>query len=175
MGLTSRDGRAEFIALALASAETARELGAPIVPGIAAAQAALESRYGDSRLALANNLLGIKAGQSWAGPTLDLPTREWVAPTEQPLRAGHWITVTARWRRYASWADCFVDYGKIIARLSWYADAAEAAKRGDARAFLEGLLAKPNGPGAADDEPGWATDPSYREKVLGIAEQWGLV
>ncbi len=158
---------ADFIALAKAAAVTARDLGAPIVPGITAAQAALESRYGESRLAQSNNLFGIKAGRSWAGSVIELPTIE--------RCNGTWLEVIARWRVYPSWAACFVDYGRIIARLSWYADAAEAAKRGDARGFLEGLLAKSNGPGAADDEPGWASDPTYREKVLAIAELWELI
>ena len=157
-----------FITRALAAARHALELGAPIVPAIAAAQAALESRYGMSRLAKeANNLFGVKAGRRWLQPVLELPTREW--------RLGRFVTVLARWRKYASWEECFADYGAIIGRLSWYADAVAAAKRGDARGFLAGLLAQSHGPGPADDEPGWASDPEYSAKVLAVAMQWGLL
>jgi len=154
--------RDEFIRAASRAAQAARQRGAPIVPEIAAAQAALESRYGRSKLArLANNLFGIKAGPSWAGPTLDLPTREF-----DPERG--WIEVIARWRKYPDWVACFEDYGAIIARLPWYRDAAEAARRGNAVGVLEGLLARPG-------EPGWATDPDYKGKVLAVAEAWGLI
>ena len=153
--------RQTFIQRALEAARQAREAGAPIVPEIAAAQAALESRYGRSLLARrANNLFGIKAGANWDGETIDLLTREFDPETG-------WHAVVAHWRKYPSWQACFEDYGRIIARLPWYADAAEAAKRGDARGFLRGLLARPG-------EPGWATDPDYEEKVLSVAEFWHL-
>ena len=159
-----------FITHALSAANHARELGAPIVPTIAAAQAALESRYGESRLAAeANNLFGVKAGKHWHGEVLELLTREWDA------KAVGWYTVTARWRKYPTWEDCFADYGSIIGRLPWYADAVAAAKRGDASGFLAGLMAEAHGPGTADDEPGWATDPEYSAKVLAITMQWGLL
>jgi len=159
-----------FITRALSAARHARELGAPIVPAIAAAQAALESRYGASRLAVkADNLFGVKAGKHWHGEVLELPTREWDAKVKG------WYTITARWRKYPTWEDCFADYGAIIGRLSWYADAVAAAKRGDASGFLAGLVADPHGPGPADDEPGFATDPQYFEKVWAVAMQWGLV
>ena len=156
--------RETFIRRALEAARKAREAGAPIVPEIAAAQAALESRYGRSLLARrANNLFGIKAGRTWQGPTINLLTREFDPETG-------WRAVVARWRKYPSWQACFEDYGRIIARLPWYADAAEAARRGDARGFLKGLLARPE-----VGEPGWATDPDYEAKVLAIAEAWGLL
>jgi flagellar protein FlgJ len=164
----SSSSRAEFIRRALEAADRARAEGAPIVPEIAAAQAALESRYGESRLAIeANNLFGIKAGRSWQGPILVLPTNEYV--DGQPVLA------VARWRKYASWQECLRDYGNLLELLPWFADAAAAARRGDTLGFLDGLLFDPHGPGTADDEPGWATDPHYRDKVLSVARRWGLL
>lgn len=154
--------REDFIKKALKAAQAARDRGASIVPEIAAAQAALESRYGRSKLAReANNLFGIKAGTSWKGPVIEIPTREW-----DDVKG--FIRVTARWRKYANWEECFRDYGNIINRLPWFEDAVKAARQNDALGFLEGILSKPN-------EPGWATDPKYRDKVLSVAESWGLL
>jgi flagellar protein FlgJ len=164
----STSPRAEFIRRALEAADRARGEGAPIVPAIAAAQAALESRYGESQLAKeASNLFGIKAGKNWHGLVLVLPTTEYVD--------GQPVGMAARWRSYISWQACFHDYGEIIGRLPWFADAVVAARLGDAAGFLDGLLSKPHGPGAADDEPGWATDPDYGVKVWAVARRWGLV
>lgn len=160
--------RQDFIKRALESADRARATGAPIIPEIATAQAALESRYGTSRLAQdACNLFGMKAGRSWPGPVLALPTTE-IDENGNPY------TVPAHWRMYAAWEQCFADYGSIIDSRSWFADAAAAARRGDALGFLDGLLVVREADGDVE-EPGWSTDPNYRDKVLGIARQWKLV
>lgn len=156
--------RREFIRTAHRAAIRARDVHrAPIVPSIAAAQAALESRWGESELALeANNLFGIKAGRSWSGPTHTLPTREFDPDTG-------WRTVVVAFRAYGDWTECYRDYGDIIATRPWFADARAAAIRGDAEGFLNGLLAQPG------REPGWATDPAYKNKVLDIARSYGLL
>lgn len=131
--------------------------GRKINPAIVAAQAVLESGYGKSLLASkANNLFGIKAGKSWKGLVFNIKTREFDAEKG-------WFVIMAPFRQYATWADCFNDYASIIERLSWYKDA--AANCGDPVKYLDGIL-----PTAR--EPGWATDPRYREKVLAIAEKF---
>jgi flagellum-specific peptidoglycan hydrolase FlgJ len=156
----------DFIRRALAAADAARAGGAPIVPGIAAPQAALESRYGASRLAVrGNNLFGIKAGKSWQGLRLAMPTVE--------MQDGELVTIEAYWRSYPDWTECFADYGRLIGSKPWFADAAAAAQRGDALGFLDGLLAK-WAPDGEVDEPGWSTNPQYRESVLAVAKKWGL-
>ena len=150
--------REEFLAAALAAATAARGVGAPINPVIAAAQAALESNWGQSQLAReANNLKGVKAGSSWGGPVIELPTREWREAD------GTWYTTVARWRKYADWKESFEDYGALIARV--YPVAASRAE--DARAFLEALI--------HGDRYSYATDPSYVEKVWAIVEQYNLL
>lgn len=150
--------REEFLVAALAAATVARDVGAPINPVIAAAQAALESNWGRSQLAReANNLKGVKAGSSWGGPVIELPTREWREAD------GTWYTTVARWRKYADWKESFEDYGTLIARVYPVA----ASRAGDARAFLEALI---NG-----DKYAYATDPSYVEKVWSIVEQYDLL
>jgi len=168
----STSPRAEFIRRAIEAADRARAEGAPIIPEIAAAQAALESRYGESRLAIeTNNLFGIKAGRRWQGPVLVLPTTEYV--DGQPVPA------VARWRKYASWQECFRDYGNLIELLPWFADAVAAARRGDTLGFLDGLLMidlnnnqRIDEPG---EEPGWSTTPDYRDRVLSLARRWNLI
>lgn len=151
----------DFIAMAFKAAEEAVRKGAPINAAIAAAQAALESAYGNSQLCkVANNLFGIKAGKSWKGEVVEFGTSEF-----DPDRGMY--KTRAVFRKYDSWAHCFEDYGKIIGRLSWYKDA--VAAKDDPVGFILGLAAKPG------KEPGWATDPRYTEKVLSVAKRFNLI
>lgn len=150
--------REAFLKAALAAATQARATGAPINPVIAAAQAALESNWGQSQLAReANNLGGVKAGSQWGGPVIELPTREWREAD------GTWYTTVARWRKYADWAEAFEDYGNLIERVYPHA----AAVAGNPREFLEQLTAR--------DYPKYATDPSYTQKVWAVVEQYDLL
>lgn len=159
--------RKDFVVRALASADRATAGGSPIVPGIATAQACLESRYGTSKLAQnARNLFGVKAHASWNGPTLPMLTAE--------MQDGELVTVEELWRMYPDWQSCFSDYGTIIATHSWYSGAASAARRGDALGFLAGLVAQWDADGNVV-KPGWSTLRTYGDEVLGIAHQWGLV
>lgn len=155
---TARAEREAFLQQALTAAREARSTNKHrFCPIIAAAQAALESNWGRSRLATeANNLKGVKAGSSWKIPVIELPTQE-----QRP--DGSWYTTIARWRKYDSWAHAFEDYGALIERL--YAHAAEVAD--DPRAFLEQLVAK--------DYPKYATDLAYVAKVWGIVEQYDML
>ena len=155
--------RAFLAAILRAATEARGRYRVPIVPAVVAAQAALESAWGMSELAReANNLFGVKAGKSWDGPTYTLPTREF-----DPEHG--WWTVPAAFRAYGDWIECIRDYGDIIATRPWFRDAREAAIRGNAEGFVNGLLARPG------REPGWATDPAYKDKVLDIARRYGLL
>lgn len=150
--------KTEFLTAALLAATQARDVGAPINPVIAAAQAALESNWGQSQLAReANNFHGVKRGSSWSGDVLELPTQEW-SETRQTF-----YTTVAKWRKYRDWQHAFADYGDLIARV--YPHAAAAAD--DALKFLVELTAR--------DYPKWATDPRYTEKVWSIVEQYDLL
>lgn len=155
--------RAFLTAVLRAATEARDRYRVPIVAAVVAAQAALESAWGQSELAReANNLFGVKAGKSWDGPTYTLPTREF-----DPERG--WHTVVVAFRAYGDWIECIRDYGDIIATRSWFRDAKEAAIRGDVEGFVNGLLARPG------REPGWATDPAYKDKILDIARRYGLL
>ena len=68
----------EFIERMKQACIVARQKDADFNEPVVTAQGALESSWGNSGLCTkANNLFGIKAGKSWRGPTLELPTREW--------------------------------------------------------------------------------------------------
>lgn len=143
----------------LAAAEAATATRPSFHPRIAAAQALLESGDPPSRLAVQyGNCLGIKAGTSWTGPTVNLRTGE-----ETP--AGDPYSIDAAFRVYQDWVECFRDYAAIIAGLPWYQDA--LAARNDPVAFLLGLI--------TPAEPSYATDTRYVEKVLRVAYAHGLL
>ena len=148
--------RTEFLHRALAAARAARTPALRFNPVIAAAQAALESNWGRSQLATrANNIKGVKAGRSWRGEVLELPTRE-----QRP--DGSWYTTVARWRVYRDWAHAFEDYGALIERV--YPHAALVAD--DPRAFLEALVS---------GTLRYATDLDYVSKVWRIVEQFTML
>ena len=141
--------------LRAAFAEAVKAARGDFNPVIAAAQAALESNWGRSQLIRkANNLKGVKAGRSWRGPTIDLPTRE-----QRP--DGTWYVTTARWRKYRDWQHAFEDFGALMRRV--YPHAVEVAN--DPRKFLEALVS-----GTLK----YATDLNYVQKVWRIVEQFNM-
>lgn len=116
-----------------------------VLPSLVAAQAALESGWGGSGLtAKANNLFGMKAGSSWKGATLVLPTSEYIN--------GKWITVNAVWRKYGSWSASIEDHGKLIASLSRYKKVVGETDYATACRAIKAA--------------GYATDPDYPAKLI---------
>ena len=139
-----------FLSAAIAAArQTSAHSNLPA--GVTVAQAALESAWGESRLAQkANNYFGIKArgGQ----PFTALPTTE--------CEAGEMKKLTAHFARYRSMVECFAARDTIILAAPCYAEA-----RGHAReplAFIHSLAKH------------WATDPAYAEKLERIYLQNGF-
>ena len=87
-----------FLSRAYRAAQAAHH----IFPAFAACEAALESGWGRSQLAIeANNLFGQKQSHPpLAGTeTIAMPTREFLH--------GHWLTVSANWAKFADWSECF--------------------------------------------------------------------
>jgi len=159
----THEQKKEFIEAAYNAALGLAAEGRAIVPAVVAAQAALESRYGASSLsAQAYNYFGIKAGKSWRGRSVVMPTMEW----DRDLKK--MVATTARFKAFGSMRECFADYARIIETYSWFRDCVEAAKTQDPIRFVEGLITKPG-------EPGWATDPKYADKVLKVIAMWGLL
>jgi flagellum-specific peptidoglycan hydrolase FlgJ len=98
-----------FLARACEAARVARH----IFPEYAACEAALESGWGRSRLAVeANNLFGQKQSHPPAPETetLAMPTREYLH--------GHWTTVMANWAKFAGWPECFSARMDLLRRLA---------------------------------------------------------
>jgi flagellum-specific peptidoglycan hydrolase FlgJ len=151
---------------ALEAARTVRGLGKPINPEIAALMAAHESGFGRSTPPGSNNVLGIKAGRSWNGPTVNARTLEFTG-------AGERYDTSAAWRVYPGLKECFTDYGNIIERLWWFADA--AAAKDDPVAFLKALQPIYGPDGQTVKEPGYFTDPNYAQAILALGKQYGLL
>ncbi|GGV12534.1 SLAP domain-containing protein [Lactobacillus acetotolerans] len=85
-----------------------------LYPSVMIAQAIVESNWGQSGLAVnANNLFGMKADDSWMGPTYTSKTRE-------ETSAGKSYYVNANFRKYSSYEGSFDDNGKKLREgVSW--------------------------------------------------------
>lgn len=95
----------------LVKAENQAEKSGHIFPTMAACEAALESGFGHSGLAVIdNNLFGMKQHQHPVYGTHVLPTREFIG--------GKWIVVNAQWIKYPDWATCFADRMATLQRLA---------------------------------------------------------
>lgn len=124
---------------------SAKESG-HIFPGAAAAETALESAWGTSKLAVqANNLFGLKKPEAWTGKTVNIPTREYLD--------GNWTTVLATWPVFGDWAECFRERMVTLHRVGVYAEALHARTPED---FI------------IEVSQHWATDPERAESVLSI-------
>jgi flagellum-specific peptidoglycan hydrolase FlgJ len=78
-------------------------MGTAMLPETVLCQSAVESAWGQSLLASKyNNYFGIKAGSSWKGDYVLLPTKEYVN--------GQYITINAKFRRYSSFTASVKDY-----------------------------------------------------------------
>lgn len=120
-------------------------------PGYVAAEAALESRYGQSGLAVrANNLFGMKQHKGTPlDETLALPTKEYID--------GQWISTVAHWMRYPDWEACLRDRQATLTRLApSYPHYQNALGASDGETFVREVSHT------------WSTDPHRADKVLEI-------
>lgn len=128
----------------------ARELG--VNPRALVAQAALETGWGRKHIrrddgGSAHNLFGIKAN-GWKGERATTGTHEYVNGVRR--------NETASFRAYASPAESFADYVRMLKNSPRYQPALQAG--GDVRSFAQGL-----------QKAGYATDPAYAAKIAAIA------
>lgn len=140
--------KATFIA-AIAPFAIAEQIRTGVLASITIAQAALESGWGTS--APGNNLFGIK------GTGQDLVTREFVN--------GRFIDVVNGFRVYDSWEGSIIDHSDFLI----------ANRRFAAAGFFERSARLDYfGAALALQAAGYATDPDYAAKLIGIIETNGL-
>lgn len=134
---------ADFFAKAVEAAAKAGH----IFPDYAACEAALETGWGESRLAReANNLFGQKQGfTTGEAECIDIPTTEFIN--------GEWCTMPARWPKFPSWEDSFRARMHLLKMRTAYASAL-AAPTGEEFVRRVSMV--------------WATDPERSAKVLSI-------
>lgn len=137
----------EFFPYVLAAAQKT-QAGSGIPAGFTMAQAAVESAWNGSGLSQQDyNFFGIKAIGGWTGPTQTWPTREFLQ--------GHYVTIEAPFRKYASLEEGFADHAAFLTGNARYRGAFACA--GDSVAFARAVQAA-----------GYATDPHYAEVIVGI-------
>lgn len=130
-------------------------------PEMTAAEAALESNWGNSELARAgNNFFGMKQHSHPIFGTLNLPTHEWTDPDGHPID-GRWVVVLASWVKYPDLASCFADRLATLQRLS------------NAYPHYKAALNAPNPETyIAEVSKSWSTDPNRAAKVLSIFQKF---
>lgn len=114
------------------------------------AEAALESGWGSA--SPGNNLFGIKADPSWTGPTVSVPTHEFVN--------GQMVTITAVFRAYPDWLASIEDHATFLTANPRYAPAF---------AYTCGINFA-----QAVAAAGYATDPNYAAKIIAIIKAHNL-
>jgi peptidoglycan hydrolase FlgJ len=151
-GRKGTPGQAEFVSRH-SDAARAAEAQTGIPAAFMIAQAAHESGWGRREIRNAdgspsNNLFGIKAGPSWKGAVAEITTTEYV--DGQPRK------VTAKFRAYASAAESFADYARLMKTSPRYKGVLESVANdaSSAEGFAQGL-----------QKAGYATDPAYADKL----------
>lgn len=114
-------------------------------------QAALESGWGKREIrgsdgAASHNLFGIKAGPSWKGDSVEILTTEFIDGVAHMVKQ--------KFRAYASYAESFQDYSRLMLGNRRYA---QVLGQTDSAAFAQGL-----------QRAGYATDPHYADKLTRI-------
>jgi flagellum-specific peptidoglycan hydrolase FlgJ len=143
-----------FIAsIAEAAVVSQDQTGVPA--SVTIAQAILESYWGSSRLAReANNYFGIKA-QTRTGPAGAVWFDVW------EVIGGRNVMQSEPFRAYNNVAESFVDHGRFFTENSRYARA--LAARDDPQQFAREV-----------NRAGYATDPAYAGKLIGLMDRYNL-
>lgn len=127
-----------------------------VIASISIAQAILESDWHTSTLSTQyNNLFGIKA---------DSGQKSVVLPTQE-FQNGEWVTIQGRFAAYDSWQESMKAHAELLYHgTSWNA------------AQYQHVLAAKDYQAAANalTKDGYATDPTYAEKLIAIIQTWHL-
>jgi hypothetical protein len=152
-----RGGTAGFIdAQAPAAQSSDRATGVPA--SVTLAQAILESGWGKSALAREDhNLFGMKCFGSPGDHAIGC--RDYATFECSPI--GGCFDMDATFRAYANVADSYRDHGDLLANWSRYATAMDHAD--DPKRFAREI-----------HKAGYATDPQYADKLIGIMDDYDL-
>ncbi len=136
--------------------EVGKDMGVP--PRFLIGQAALESGWGKRQIHAADgknshNLFGIKAGGGWTGEVAETTTTEY--------RNGAPQKKTELFRAYASYAESFRDYSKLLQNSPRYKAVLQQGQ--DAAGFAQALQGS-----------GYATDPLYADKLTRVLNSQAL-
>lgn len=132
--------------------ETMKETKVPA--SVTLAQAALESRWGDSLLASKyNNFFGVKG--EGPGGSVNLWTTE--------FRGGRYEKVKAPFRIYNTPKESFTDHANVIAKGKYLRHAMEHTE--SAEAFIQALQG---------GHYKYATDPHYVDKIMNLIKEYNL-
>jgi hypothetical protein len=119
------------------------------------AQAVLESGWGKFHLGPANNYFGIKAFARGRRVDVGPIASGFVIRQTHEVVGGRDVVVSARFRAYRSLGDSMRDHGNFLRANSRYAPAFAFSR-------------DPNGFARAIAKAGYATDPAYADKLIGI-------
>lgn len=140
---------AEFIEQLLPAVQAChRASGIPA--SFSLAQAALESSWGAR--APGFNLFGVKPGPAWNGKTVLVDTHEFINKVRTPVRCA--------FRAYENWQHCIQDHAAFFKQNPRYKNC-----------FLERTG---EGWAHAAAAAGYATDPSYADKLIAIMRSRNL-
>ncbi|MEA5103184.1 flagellar assembly peptidoglycan hydrolase FlgJ [Pantoea sp. S18] len=119
------------------------------------AQAALESGWGQRQILTRDgkpsyNVFGIKASGDWKGATTDIMTTEYEGGVAKKVRAS--------FRVYSSYMEALSDYVKLLSNNPRYAAVANAPSAEQGARALQAA--------------GYATDPKYAQKLVGMIQQF---
>lgn len=127
-----------------------------VLPSISIAQAILESNWGNSELSEKyNNFYGIKGSEE--ANTVLMNTKEFVDE--------EWIEINGRFRIYENWQDSMNAHTKLFVEgTTWNPQQYEAVLAADN--YRDAAFAL--------QASGYATDPTYPEKLIELIQQYKL-
>ena len=123
-----------------------------VLPSVCAAQAALESGWGESGLTKqANNLFGMKG--SYNGASVTMRTAEYTS-------SGQLYYINAAFRKYPNWNASIVDYANNLRKSGYYPASAFTTQDYRTQITLIGRV--------------YATSPTYASNVIKMIQTYGL-
>lgn len=161
-GMTEAD-----VVMKVGSLFTENQKKSGILASVSLAQFILESGYGSTDLAQqANNCFGMKttlSGNTWKGSTWD--GKSVYNKQTKEYYDGKWTTITASFRKYPCIEDSIEDHAAYLL----------GAKNGNELRY-KGLknCKKPKKAIQIIKDGGYATDPNYVSKIMGIIKRFNL-